>query len=131
MASEFLNIPQLVNFALALLTLAIGAHSMLWPEAALRALDVEAMEARREARMIRQRAAGGMVGLALFALALGAAWPVAWVMLGALSAGTAFGRLLSFPPQRSDALLVWMSLFFEIGVAAWMIGANWKDATAY
>lgn len=121
-----MEIVQIVNFALAALSIGFGVIAFLWPDYALEALHLASKDGRMDGKSELRAASGGaFITVAVAAAALGPTWPVAWVMMGAHYAGAGAGRLLSFARDGSGSRKMWLFFAIEAAFAAWLIGANW------
>ena len=117
---------QIINIAFALLSIFFGALALCWPNYAMEALKLAPAGGQMDGKSELRGASGGaFVALGLGGLALGPAWPMAWVMMGLHYAGAAVGRLVSFTFDDSGSRKMWMFFAIEVVFAAWLIGANW------
>ena len=88
---------QIVNFALAGLSIAFGAICFLAPAYAMGALKLAPVGGQMDGKSeVRGASGGAFIALGLAGMLFGPAWTVAWVMVGVHYAGAAAGRLLSF-----------------------------------
>ncbi|MEL6979685.1 MAG: DUF4345 family protein [Pseudomonadota bacterium] len=118
---------DIVNYALAALSILFGALALLWPDYAMRALSLQSADGKMDGKSELRGASGGaFVVLGAAAGALGPAWPLAWVMMGVHYAGAAVGRGLSFVFDGSGSRKMWFFFAIEVVFAAWLIGANWS-----
>ena len=113
---------DLINPALALLTIALGLFGFLAPRYTAEALDLQTVGSTMGFSELRASAGGLFVAVGLTCLMTGAPW--AYGMLGVAYAGAACGRLVSIvvdgPPMPKA--LIWF--LFEAVPAAWLIWAN-------
>ncbi len=113
---------DLLNPALALLTLVLGGFGFLAPRYTADVLDLVPQPGTMGLSELRASAGGLFVALGAFCLLSGAG--AAYFMLGVAYAGAAAGRALSLlldaPPRRKAALY----LAFEAGPAAWLLTWN-------
>ena len=117
---------QLINYALAVLSIGFGALALLWPNYAMEALKLRPADGQMDGKSELRGASGGaFVALGVAGVAFGPAWPVAWVMMGVHYLGAGVGRLVSFAFDGSGSRKMWMFFGIEVVFAAWLIGANW------
>ncbi|MBB94673.1 MAG: DUF4345 domain-containing protein [Rhodobacteraceae bacterium] len=113
---------QIVNIAMALLTIGFGLFGFLAPRWTAAALDLKADGSAMGLSELRASVGGLFVVAGLAALWLNQ--PVAWAMLGFVYAGAALGRALSIvldaPPLRK-ALTFGV---IEALMALWLVAAN-------
>ena len=117
---------QIVNFALAGLSIAFGAICFLAPAYAMGALKPAPVGGQMDGKSeVRGASGGAFIALGLAGMLFGPAWTVAWVMVGVHYAGAAAGRLLSFLFDGSGSTKMWVYFIIELVFAGWFIGANW------
>lgn len=113
---------DLVNLAIALLTVGFGLFGFIAPRFTAGALDLRTDGSTMGLSELRASAGGLFVAVGLTCAFTGAPW--AYGMLGVAYAGAATGRLVSMvidkPPQPKA--LVWF--LFEAIPAAWLIWVN-------
>ncbi|WP_136441566.1 DUF4345 family protein [Pacificoceanicola onchidii] len=113
---------DLINSAIALLTIALGLFGFLAPRYTAEALDFKLADTTMGLSELRASAGGLFVIMGLACLITGASG--AYAMLGVAYAGAALGRLLSIvldkPPLRKATL--WFA--FEALPACWLLAAN-------
>ncbi|PVA08209.1 DUF4345 family protein [Thalassorhabdomicrobium marinisediminis] len=113
---------DLINAALALLTIIFGGIAFLAPRYAASALDLAPTDSTMGLSELRAGSGGLFVALGAFCLFTGE--PYAYFMLGVAYAGAGAGRLLSLlfdSPPMKKALLY---LALEWPPAAWLILYN-------
>ncbi|MEC3860190.1 DUF4345 family protein [Mesobacterium sp. TK19101] len=114
---------EIVNIALAALTVGLGGFGFLAPRFTASALDLETRGSTMGLSELRASAGGLFVALGLACLLTGAGW--LYAALGVAYAGAATGRAVSIaidrPPMPKAA--VWFA--FEALPATWLIAVNW------
>lgn len=113
---------ELINPALALLTIAFGAFGFLAPRFTMSALDLASTDSTMGLSEMRASVGGLFVAMGIGCLVIGSPW--AYLMLGVAYLGAGLGRLISVVldnPPRRKALIYFA---FEAGPAAWLILAN-------
>lgn len=120
---------EVINIALALATILFGGLALVSPNFALKALKLQCVPGHNDGKSELRAASGGaFVGTAVAAIALGAAHPMAWVMLGMHYGGAAVGRVTSIFLDNAGSRKMWMFFAIEAAFAAVLIGANWSAA---
>lgn len=114
---------DLVNIALAALTVGLGGFGFLAPRFTASALDLEPRGSTMGLSEMRASVGGLFVALGLGCLLTGAGW--LYAALGLAYAGAAAGRALSITIDRPPMPKVAIWLAFEAGPAVWLIAANW------
>ncbi len=110
---------DLINPAIALLTVAFGLFGFLAPRYTADVLDLKPTDSNMGLSELRASAGGLFVALGLGCLVLGT--PMAYAMMGVAYVGAGTGRLVSTVldnPPRGKALLYFA---FEAMPAAWLI----------
>lgn len=121
-----MDVVQIVNFALALTSIAFGAIAFLSPRYAMDALKLSPTGGQMDGKSELRGASGGaFIALGAAGILFGPAWPVAWVMVGVHYAGAAVGRAVSFAFDASGSRKMWTFFAIEVAFAGWFIGANW------
>ena len=113
---------DILNIAIALLTIGFGAFGFLAPRYTAAALDLVPGESTMGLSEMRASVGGLFVALGLFAILSGA--PMAYAMIGVAYTGAAAGRLISIfldKPPFKKALLYFA---FEAGPAIYLLLAN-------
>jgi len=113
---------DLINPALALLTIAFGLFGFVAPRYTASALELKPVGSTMGLSEMRASVGGLFVAVGLACLISGA--PEAYAMLGIVYAGAGTGRLLSLVldnPPRNKALLYFA---FEALPAAWLLSVN-------
>ncbi|MFW2543999.1 DUF4345 family protein [Primorskyibacter sp. 2E107] len=113
---------DILNIAIALVTVAFGLFGFLAPRYTARMLDFTPTDSTMGLSELRASAGGLFVAVGLVCLITAA--PGAYAMLGVAYVGAACGRLISMivdkPPQPKATL--WF--LFEAVPAAWLLYAN-------
>ena len=114
---------EIMNIALALLTVGLGCFGFVAPRYTAGALDLRTAGSTMGLSELRASAGGLFVAMGLACLILQADW--AYAMLGVAYAGAAAGRMVSIVVDRPPMpkALVWF--LFEALPAAWLIAVNW------
>jgi len=113
---------EIVNLAMALVTVVLGGFGFLAPRYTMGVLDLAPAGSNMGLSEMRASVGGLFVAMGLGCLALGA--PAAYAMLGLAYAGAAAGRLVSLladAPPRTKAAGYFA---VEAALAAWLLGAN-------
>lgn len=113
---------DVVNIALALLTLGLGCFGFLVPRYTAGALDLAPQDSTMGLSELRASSGGLFVAIALFCIWTGEVW--AYSMLGVAYAGAAIGRLVSIVIDRPPMPKALVFFLFEAIPAAWLIIAN-------
>ncbi len=113
---------DLINMALAALTVVLGLFGLLAPRYTAEALDFGTTTSTMGLSELRASAGGLFVAMGGACLLLGAPWTFA--MLGVAYAGAAVGRLTSILLDRPPLpkTLIWF--LFEAVPAVWLISMN-------
>ncbi|MDU8913191.1 DUF4345 family protein [Aestuariicoccus sp. MJ-SS9] len=113
---------ELINIALAALTIGFGLFGFVAPRFTASALDFRTDGSTMGLSELRASAGGLFVAMGAVCIVTGASW--AYGMLGVAYAGAAAGRAVSilFDKPPMPKALVWF--LFEALPAAWLIGAN-------
>ncbi|MBS0124448.1 DUF4345 family protein [Thetidibacter halocola] len=114
--------PEIVNAALALLTIAFGLFGFLAPRYTADALDLAPQGSTMGLSEMRASAGGLFVAVGAVCLLTGA--PEAYAMLGVAYAGAGTGRLLSILRDRPPLKKALVFFLFEAGPAAWLLAMN-------
>ena len=117
---------DIVNAALAVLTIGLGAFGLIAPRYTAGVLDLAPQASTMGLSELRASAGGLFVAVGTVCLTTGAGW--AYGMLGVAYAGAATGRLVSILADRPPMpkALVWFA--FEAVPAAWLIAlADWPS----
>ncbi len=113
---------DILNIALALLTIALGLFGLLAPRYTSDALDFATTASTMGLSELRASSGGLFVAMGAYCLLSGAAW--AYFMLGIAYAGAAIGRLMSIlldkPPMRKATVF----FAFEAVPALYLLLAN-------
>lgn len=113
---------DLINLAIAMITIAFGLFGFLAPRYTASALDLQTGETTMGLSELRASAGGLFVAMGLACIIFNTQW--AFGMLGVAYFGAALGRLISIfadKPPRAKASLYFA---FEAIPAAWLIAAN-------
>lgn len=113
---------DLINPALALLTIGLGLFGFLAPRYTASALDLDPVKSTMGLSEMRASVGGLFVAMGLVCLISGE--PMVYVMLGVAYAGAAAGRLISIivdKPPMPKALIYFL---FEALPAAWLTCMN-------
>lgn len=112
---------ELINIALALVTIALGAIGWLAPRYTMDLLELAPTRSTMGVSEIRAASGALFIGLGLGAIALST--PLAYAMVGFAWAGAAIGRLTSLV---ADGVTRQKTTFFavELTVAALLLGLN-------
>lgn len=121
-----MSMVQIVNIVLGVLSIGFGAIALLAPRYAMEALKLQtAGDARDGMSELRAASGGAFVGLALAGLAVGAASPFVWVMVGVHYLGAGAGRLLSILLDGSGSAKILFFFAVELAFGLWFVIANW------
>lgn len=113
---------DILNIAVALMTVAFGAFGFLAPRFTASALDLIPGETTMGLSEMRASVGGLFVAIALFAIWSGD--PMAYVMIGVAYAGAAAGRLVSIFVDRPPFKKASLYFALEAGPAAYLLLAN-------
>ena len=113
---------DVINMAVAVLTIALGLMGWLAPRWTMRQLDMQAGPTNMAYTEVSAVSGCLFVGLGLGAMMLGE--PLAWVVLGLAYAGAATGRFTSILRDDAASRQSWTFFGSEAALAAWLILAN-------
>jgi hypothetical protein len=111
-----------INFAVALLTVALGLMGWLAPRRTMDLLDMQAGPSNMAYTEVSAASGCLFVGLGLGAMILNE--PLAWVVVGLAYAGAATGRITSIFRDNAASRQSWTFFACEAAIAAWLIAAN-------
>lgn len=114
---------DLLNPAIALLTIAFGAFGFLAPRYTAGALDLQTTSSTMG--LSELRAGSGGLFVAIGAWCLITADPYAYFMLGVAYVGAGAGRMLSIIIDKPPVKKALVFLAFEWPPAAWLVWYNW------
>jgi len=113
---------DLINPALALMTIAFGAFGFLAPRFTASALDLTPGQTTMGLSEMRASVGGLFVAIGLFAIWSGDA--MAYAMIGVAYAGAAAGRLISILVDKAPPRKAGLYFALEAGPAAYLLLAN-------
>ncbi|MCF6443434.1 DUF4345 family protein [Nereida sp. MMG025] len=113
---------DLINPALALLTIGLGLFGFLAPRFTASALDLEAVKSTMG--LSEMRASAGGLFVAIGVVCLISAEPMTYVMLGVAYTGAAAGRFISIVIDKPPMPKALVFFLFEALPAAWLITWN-------
>lgn len=119
---------DVLNAGAAVATIGFGAIGWLAPRYTMEKLDLATDGSALGLSEIR--AANGALFVIAGLAALLIATPMAYLMLGMIYAGAALGRGTSIVLDGSGQTTSYAFIAAEIGLAAWLIGANASALTA-
>jgi hypothetical protein len=111
-----------LNFAAALLTVALGLMGWLAPRWTMQQLDMQAGPSNMAYTEVSAASGCLFVGLGLGAMILNE--PLAWIVMGLAYAGAALGRVTSIFRDDAASRQSWTFFGCEAALAAWLILAN-------
>ncbi len=112
------NLPDLLPFIAACISVLYGLFAMFAPRLFLRAHGLETSEARRTGLAeVRGTIAGFPLGLGVALLTLGSYQTLIQMALGAAWLFVAFGRLVSILSDQGATLLNWTLFLFNLALA--------------
>ncbi|ALN71345.1 MULTISPECIES: DUF4345 family protein [unclassified Aureimonas] len=113
------NLPDLLPFLAACISVVYGLFAMFAPRLFLRAHGLDTMEARRTGLAeIRGTIAGFPLGLGVALLTLGSYQTLIQLSIGAAWLFVAFGRLVSILSDQGASILNWTLFLFNLALAA-------------
>ena len=113
---------DLINHAVALLTVALGLMGWLAPRWTMDLLDMKAGPTNMAYTEVSAASGCLFVGLGLGAMVLDQ--PLAWVVVGLAYAGAATGRVTSIFRDNAASRQSWTFFGCEAALAAWLLIAN-------
>lgn len=113
---------DLINPALALLTIAFGLFGLVAPRYTADVLDLAPTKTTMGLSELRASAGGLFVAMGLGCLIL--SQPMAYAMLGVAYLGASVGRITSIAFDNPPKKKAFFYLAFEAIPAAWLIGTN-------
>ena len=113
---------DVLNLAIALLTIAFGCFGLIAPRYTAGALDLKPTTSTMGLSELRASVGGLFVALGLFCLITGA--PEAYVMLGVAYVGAGLGRLVSIVIDKPPMPKALICFGFEAVPAALLIALN-------
>ena len=111
-----------INYAVAILTIALGLMGWLAPRWTMQQLDMQAGPSNMAYTEVSAASGCLFVGLGLGAIVLNA--PLAWVVIGLAYAGAATGRITSILRDDAASRQSWTFFACEAALAAWLVLAN-------
>ena len=111
-----------INYAVAILTIALGLMGWLAPRWTMQQLDMQAGPSNMAYTEVSAASGCLFVGLGLGAIVLNA--PLAWVVVGLAYAGAATGRITSILRDDAASRQSWTFFACEAALAAWLVLAN-------
>lgn len=113
---------DLINFCVALVTVALGLAGWLAPRWTMRQLDMVAGPSNMALTEVSAASGCLFVGLGLGAIVLNE--PLGWQVTGFAYAGAATGRITSIFRDRAGSRQSWTFFACEAGLAGWLVLAN-------
>lgn len=117
---------ELLNSAVALLTIGLGLIGWLAPRWTMDKLDMRSGPSNMALTEVSAVSGCLFVGIGLGVLILDA--PMAWVALGLAYGGAAVGRVTSILRDDAATRQSWTFFGTEAGLAAWLVLANLPPA---
>ena len=113
---------DILNIAIALMTIAFGCFGFLAPRYTASALDLKIGDTNMGLSEMRASVGGLFVAMGLFAIWSGL--PMAYAMLGVAYAGAATGRLISMLLDKPPFKKAMLYFALEAGPSAYLLLAN-------
>ena len=113
---------DIVNYLVALATIGLGLCGWLAPRWTMDQLDMQPGPSNMAFTEVSAASGCLFVGAGLGAMVLNE--PLAWVMLGAIYAGAALGRVTSILRDNAASRQSWTFFGTEAALAAWLLIAN-------
>lgn len=111
-----------MNYAVAILTIALGLMGWLAPRWTMSVLDMKAGPSNMAYTEVSAASGCLFVGLGLGALVIDQ--PLAWIVVGLAYAGAATGRITSIIRDNAASRQSWAFFGSEAALAAWLVLAN-------
>lgn len=113
---------DIVNMAVALLTIVLGMMGWLAPRWTMQQLDIQAGPTNMAYTEVSAVSGCLFVGMGLGAMVLND--PLAWVVLGLAYGGAAVGRVTSILRDDAASRQSWTFFGCEAALASWLVIAN-------
>ncbi|MBF9031487.1 DUF4345 domain-containing protein [Rhodobacterales bacterium HKCCE3408] len=113
---------DIVNLAIAVLTIGLGLLGWLAPRWTMQQLDMRAGPTNMAYTEVSAASGCLFVGLGLGAIFLNE--PLGWLVMGFAYAGAAIGRVTSIVRDNAASRQSWTFFGCEAAIAAWLIMAN-------
>jgi hypothetical protein len=117
-----LNLVDMINVAVALLTIGLGLLGWLAPRWTMQQLDMVAGPSNMAYTEVSAVSGCLFVGLGLGAIFLNE--PLGWVVMGIAYAGAAVGRVTAIFRDNAASRQSWTFFGSEAALASWLILAN-------